>query len=176
MWPAALLKKRLRHRCFLVSFAKFLRNPFLRKSSRRLILKGENGIRWNRYDINRTRPRHGYKYTKYNLCSVWWWLCQQATPKQNLKLNSWKSKASWKKALLIKKACKRSHILQRNERFQNYFKRFQKQGVIIFVSWSKNRGVFRTQWSIYDEAFLQKQLTAFTYFHRRPHHRCLTEF
>ena len=28
-WPAALLKKRLRLRCFLVNFAKFLRPPFL---------------------------------------------------------------------------------------------------------------------------------------------------
>ena len=92
-----------------------------------MILKGENGIRWNRYDINRTRPRHGYKYTKYNLCSVWWWLCQQATPKQNLKLNSWKSKASWKKALLIKKACKRSHILQRNESFKIISKGFKSK-------------------------------------------------
>ena len=28
-WPATLLKKRFRLRCFLVNFAKFLRTPFL---------------------------------------------------------------------------------------------------------------------------------------------------
>ena len=30
-WPATLLKKRLRHRCFPVNFAKFLRTPFFIK-------------------------------------------------------------------------------------------------------------------------------------------------
>ena len=34
--PAALLKKRLWHRCFPVNFAKFLRTPFLQKNSGRL--------------------------------------------------------------------------------------------------------------------------------------------
>ena len=36
--PAALLKKRLRHRYFLVNFEKFLRTPFLRNTSERLLL------------------------------------------------------------------------------------------------------------------------------------------
>ena len=36
--PATLLKKRLRHRCFSVNFAKFLRTPFLQNTSGRLLL------------------------------------------------------------------------------------------------------------------------------------------
>ena len=36
--PAALLKKRLWHRCFLVNFAKILRTPFLQNTSARLLL------------------------------------------------------------------------------------------------------------------------------------------
>ena len=36
--PATLLKKILRHRCFPVNFAKFLRTPFLHNTSRRLFL------------------------------------------------------------------------------------------------------------------------------------------
>ena len=36
--PATLSKKRLRHRCFPVNFAKFLRTPFLQKVSGRLLL------------------------------------------------------------------------------------------------------------------------------------------
>ena len=39
----------------------------------------------HQYDINRSRPRHGRKYTK-----------------QNLKFNSWKLRLSWKEAVLIK--------------------------------------------------------------------------
>ena len=35
---AALLKKRLRHMCFPVNFAKFLRTPFLQNTSRWLLL------------------------------------------------------------------------------------------------------------------------------------------
>ena len=37
--PATLLKKRLRHRCFPVNFAKFLRTPFSQNTSGRLLLK-----------------------------------------------------------------------------------------------------------------------------------------
>ena len=36
--PATLLKKRLWHRCFPMSFAKFLRIPFLQNTSGRLLL------------------------------------------------------------------------------------------------------------------------------------------
>ena len=36
--PAALLKKRLLHRCFPVNFGKFLRAPFLQNTSGRLLL------------------------------------------------------------------------------------------------------------------------------------------
>ena len=38
IWPATLLKKRLRHRCFLVNFEKFIITPFLRNTSERLLL------------------------------------------------------------------------------------------------------------------------------------------
>ena len=38
MRPATLLKKRLRHRCFPVNFAKFLRTSFLKNTSGRLLL------------------------------------------------------------------------------------------------------------------------------------------
>ena len=37
--PATLLKKRLWHRFFAVNFKKFLRTPFLQKTSRRLLLQ-----------------------------------------------------------------------------------------------------------------------------------------
>ena len=36
--PATLFKKRLRHRCFPMNFAKFLRTPFLQNISGRLLL------------------------------------------------------------------------------------------------------------------------------------------
>ena len=36
--PATLLKKRIRHRCFPVNFAKFLRTPFLQNTFGRLLL------------------------------------------------------------------------------------------------------------------------------------------
>ena len=38
MRPATLLKKRLWHRCFPVKFAEFLRTPFLRNTSGKLLL------------------------------------------------------------------------------------------------------------------------------------------
>ena len=38
LMPATLLKKRLWHRCFPVNFVKFLRAPFLRNTSRLLLL------------------------------------------------------------------------------------------------------------------------------------------
>ena len=37
--PATLFKKGLQHRCFPVNFVKFLGQPFLRNTSRRLLLK-----------------------------------------------------------------------------------------------------------------------------------------
>ena len=39
LMPTALLKRRLRHRCFPVNFAKFLRTPFLRNTSGLLLLQ-----------------------------------------------------------------------------------------------------------------------------------------
>ena len=38
LWLAALLKEKLRHRCFLVSFAKSKRTSFLQNTSKRLLL------------------------------------------------------------------------------------------------------------------------------------------
>ena len=38
LMPAILFKKRVRHRCFSVNFAKFLRTPFLQKTYWRLLL------------------------------------------------------------------------------------------------------------------------------------------
>ena len=40
--PAALLKKRLWHRCFPVNFVEFLRTPFLQNTSGRLLLTHQN--------------------------------------------------------------------------------------------------------------------------------------
>ena len=41
--PATLLKKRPWHRCLPVNFAKILRTPFSKNTSRRLLLQGGNG-------------------------------------------------------------------------------------------------------------------------------------
>ena len=38
LWRVSLLKKRLRHRCFPVNFAKFSGTPFLQNTSARLLL------------------------------------------------------------------------------------------------------------------------------------------
>ena len=42
--PATLLKKRLWYRCFPVNFAKFLTKPFLKNTSWRLLLKGNQNL------------------------------------------------------------------------------------------------------------------------------------
>ena len=42
--PATLLKKRLRRRCFLVNFTKFLRTTFLQNTSGRLLLYISCGV------------------------------------------------------------------------------------------------------------------------------------
>ena len=77
--------------------------------------------RSHRYEINRPRSRHGHKYSKYKKC-----LCKMmpimylTTPKQHLKLNSWKSCAilglSWEKNVAYKKAC-----IPLNKAFGNIF-------------------------------------------------------
>ena len=67
--------------------------------------------RSNRYYINRCRSRHGDKYTKYKKClSIMMLIIMYlATPKQHLKLNSWKRQVtlslSWKKRCIYRKAC-----------------------------------------------------------------------
>ena len=65
-----------------------------------IIMRLKMRNRSHRYDINRPRPRHEHKYTIYKMC-----LSIMMTIFEAL----WKSKAtlrlSWKKALLIKKAC-----------------------------------------------------------------------
>ena len=63
--------------------------------------------RSNRYDINRTRPKHGYKYTKYKICLSMKTVCN----KQHLSnIWSWiheKEKQHWyarlKKSVAYKK-------------------------------------------------------------------------
>ena len=45
--PATLLKKRLRHRCFPVNFAKFLRTPFSQNTSGRLLLDKQHFLAEN---------------------------------------------------------------------------------------------------------------------------------
>ena len=51
--PAALLKKRLWHRCFAVNFAKFLRTPILQNTSGRLLQL----IHGNPEDPDNSNPR-----------------------------------------------------------------------------------------------------------------------
>ena len=41
-WPVTLIKKRLWHRCFPMTFAKFLRTPISQNTSERLLLKIKN--------------------------------------------------------------------------------------------------------------------------------------
>ena len=59
-----LLKERLRHKCFIVNFAKFLRTPFLQDTSERLLLifqlkkvksKGKCLVRWQNCRGNYTK-------------------------------------------------------------------------------------------------------------------------
>ena len=54
--PATLLKKRLRHRCFLVNFAKFLRTPFLHNTGRLLLEIQITGV-------ENSRHKSGFLYT-----------------------------------------------------------------------------------------------------------------
>ena len=57
-----------------------------------------------KYDINRPRPKHGHKYTKYKMClSIMMVLCIYATPKQHLRINSWKVKQN--RGWVVKKRC-----------------------------------------------------------------------
>ena len=51
--PAALLEKRLWHRCFAVNFAKFLRTPILQNTSGRLLQL----IHGNPEDPDNSNPR-----------------------------------------------------------------------------------------------------------------------
>ena len=43
-WPATLLKRRFRQRCFPVNFVKFLITPFIQNTSGRLLLHVENNL------------------------------------------------------------------------------------------------------------------------------------
>ena len=58
---AALLKQRLRHRCFPINFAKFLRTPFLQNTSGRLLL---NIRRYFMHLTGRVRSLVEYKTRK----------------------------------------------------------------------------------------------------------------
>ena len=63
--PATLLKKRLWHRCFLVSFAKFLRTPFFTKHLRWLLRK-------RGYSIYNFRIKVRLFVTLYGFCWIFW--------------------------------------------------------------------------------------------------------
>ena len=52
--PVNLLKKRLKHRCFPVNFAKFLRIPFLQDTSGRLLPKNADGN--TKFHMTRLNP------------------------------------------------------------------------------------------------------------------------
>ena len=62
----------------------------IRDIMRLIILKMKVKMKnWSqRYDINNPRSRHGDKYKKYKKCLT---MIMLASPKQHLKLNSWKS-------------------------------------------------------------------------------------
>ena len=73
-------------------------------------LKMKNGS--HRYDMNRTKPRHGHKYTKHKIdLSMMIGMCS----KQHLKLNSLK-KLSNTKTELKKKLIKKVSILSTEAR------------------------------------------------------------
>ena len=59
-----LLKKRLWHRCFPVSFAKFLRTPFLQYTSGRLLLYGLLQHSGNNYQFISHNLRNNYLLKK----------------------------------------------------------------------------------------------------------------
>ena len=64
--------------------------------------------RSHRYDINRNRPRHGHKYTKYKMClSMRMAMCNKQHLSNTLSWIHEKVKQHWSwveiKALLIKK-------------------------------------------------------------------------
>ena len=63
--PATLLKKRLRHRCFPVNFAKFLRTSFLQNTSGRLLLC----MLSNNFHVRGT-IRQGWSVTQIAQCDV----------------------------------------------------------------------------------------------------------
>ena len=66
--------------------------------------------RSHRYDINRPRSIHGHKYSKRKKCQ--YGNAYIATPKQHLKLNSWKGKQHWgwvKKTQLFSVILKKSN-------------------------------------------------------------------
>ena len=69
---------------------------------------------------------------------VWWWLYVLVTPKQHLKLNSWKSWAtltlSWKNALLIKEGAY-DYLLKVTSAKKFNFRKYSLDWRIFFILW-----------------------------------------
>ena len=111
-------------------------------------IRGEMKNRSQRYDINRTRPTHDYKYTKYKMClSMTMVICS----KQHLR-NIWNwihekvkqhSEAESKKSVAYKKLCICFSILKS---FRNYvWKTNEGEAesiMLIFVLWR----CFNSRW------------------------------
>ena len=52
-------KKRIRHRFFPLNFAKFLREPFLQKATRRLLLHIQKLIIWMKFEVSKHAQMKG---------------------------------------------------------------------------------------------------------------------
>ena len=87
--------------------------------------------RSHRYDINRHKPRHEHKYTKYkmflsiNILSIKWWLYilsnTQATFEAQFMTKRSNAEAELKKRYAYKKGC---HLLKRYYAMQNLFESY----------------------------------------------------
>ena len=65
----------------------------------------------HRYDVNRTRPRHGHKYTRYKIVSVYDGYMYYATPAQQTSEAQFMKELSNTEAELKKSvAYKKSHL------------------------------------------------------------------
>ena len=68
--PATLLKKRLWHRSFPVNFVKFLRTPFLRNTSGRLLLDMVTGKSGNQLTSHKKEIRKWNQFSQFTWTSA----------------------------------------------------------------------------------------------------------
>ena len=74
--PSTPLKKRLWHRCFLVSFAKFLRKPFLQDTCRLLLFLIT--ITWKKKETKTLVSRTPFAFNWFNFIVIWYWVkCEE---------------------------------------------------------------------------------------------------